>query len=161
MRFAQRVRSWMRWTFGRSRMERDLAAELRFHVATYAADLVRAGMPQDEALRRAAVELGGAERVKEECRDEVGVTFMETLTQDLRYALRGFWRNPGFTAVVVAALGLGIGANTAIFTLIDAVVVRDLPVPYPEQLVAFGDPSMFSSSGRGAPRAVAMSYPLY
>jgi predicted permease len=86
---------------------------------------------------------------------------LDDLLQDLTYAFRTLRRNAGFTAVVAGTLALGIGANTAIFTLVDAVVVRALPVPHPEQLVAIGDPSLVNSTGEGAPHANLLSYPLY
>jgi macrolide transport system ATP-binding/permease protein len=132
-----RLRSWLRATVGRSRMESEMDAELRFHMEAYAEDLVRGGVPRPEALRRARLEFGGIENAKEECREARGVHFVETLLQDLRYALRTMLRAPGFTATAVVALALGIGANTAIFTAFDALVLRPLPVKDPDTLAAF------------------------
>jgi hypothetical protein len=134
MRVRSRVRSWLRAILRRSRMESEMDAELRFHVEAYAEDLIRSGVPGDEALQRAHIEFGGIERAKEECRDARGTNFIESLIQDLRFALRLFSKAPGFTTVVVLSLALGIGANTAIFTLLDAILFKMLPVKNPHEL---------------------------
>jgi predicted permease len=137
MTFITRLQSWFRNLLHRSRAERDMDAELHFHVEARAEDLVRSGVPREEALRRARLEFGGIEQAKEQCRDARGVTFAETLSQDLHYGLRIFLKNPGFTAVIILTLALGIGANTAIFSLINAVMLRAVPVRNPQQLVVF------------------------
>ncbi len=130
----------MRWSdalFRRKRLETRLDAELRFHLDEMAADYIREGLTPEEARRRARLEFGGREQVKDDCRDVRPLHFLETIAQDLRYATRQLRRNPGFTAVAVLSLGLGIGANTAIFTLLNAVLLRLLPVSDPQQLVQF------------------------
>src|SRR2546423_15306341 len=117
MRLWNRWRSWLRAILRRSRMESEMDAELRFHVEARAEDLVRSGVPRDEALRRARIEFGAIESAKEECREARGVNFLETLFQDLGYGLRLLRKNPRFASNVILQLGLGIGMNSAIFTV--------------------------------------------
>ncbi|MGB7434056.1 MAG: ABC transporter permease [Candidatus Acidiferrum sp.] len=161
MNLLYRIRSTIRAMLHRQRVEREMDVELRFHLEAYAEDLVRSGMLRTEALRRARMEFGGIEQTKEVCRDARGVNLIESFAQDVRFGLRMLRKSPGFTAVAVLTLALGIGANTAIFTVINAVMLRALPVQHPEELVTVGDPARVHSSHTGTPSTNVLSYPLY
>jgi predicted permease len=119
-------------------VERQLDEELRFHLERQAEKYMDSRLSREEALRRARAEFGGVELAKEECRDARGVRLPEVIWQDVRYGVRLLCKSPGFAAVAVLTLALGIGANTAIFSLLNGLVLRDLPVPHAEQLVRFG-----------------------
>ncbi|MFZ0636267.1 MAG: ABC transporter permease, partial [Candidatus Acidiferrales bacterium] len=125
-----RVRALMR----RDDVERELDEELRFHFEEQVEKFVKEGVPRDEARRRARLEFGGAELIKEECREARGVHFVETLAQDVHYALRMMRKSPGVMAVIVISLALGVGANTAIFSVVDGLLMRPLPVAAPDQI---------------------------
>jgi putative ABC transport system permease protein len=125
----------LRALFRRKEVESELDDELRFHFEQQVEKSLAAGLSREEATRRARLVFGGAEQVKEECREARGVYFVETLAQDIRYALRILGRTPVITAIAILSLALGIGANTAIFSLIDSVMLRFLPVQKPDELV--------------------------
>jgi len=116
-------------------MESEMDAELRFHIEAFAEDLVRCGVSREEALRRARIEFGGVERAKEECREARGLSFIDSLFQDLRFGLRMMRKNLGFTVTAVLALALGIGVNTTVFTAFDAIALRPRAVKDPDHLV--------------------------
>lgn len=118
------LRYRMRALFHRRAMERELEQELHFHLEHAAGKLAAQGVPPDEAMRRARASFGGVERVKEESRDGRGLSFLDARTQDLRYATRALRRNPGFTLGVILTLGLGIGANSAMFAVVDRLLFR-------------------------------------
>ena len=127
-----RVRAVVR----RGRVEGEMEEELRFDFEQRVEKYVRAGMTREEAGRRARLEFGGAEAIKEEYREARGVHFFETLAQDLRYTVRTLGRNPGFTTVALLTLALGIGATTVMFTLVSGVLLKPLPYRDPGRIVA-------------------------
>jgi putative ABC transport system permease protein len=135
MTLFSQLRSRLLALLRRSRLERDMDAELRFHLQSFADDLIRAGIPRDEAFRRAHIEFGGFERAKEECRDARGIALLESFLQDLRFGIRTLRKSPAFTAIAILTLALGIGANAAIFGLLDSTLLRALPFRDPDRLV--------------------------
>ncbi len=129
------------------RADDDFDRELQCHLEMLAAEHVRRGMAPEEARRAAYLQLGGVAQIKESHRELRGLPAVETLVTDLRYALRALRKSPGFTAVAILSLTLGIGANTAIFTVIDAVLLKSLPVKEPGRLAMLTDPD---KRGRGS-----------
>jgi predicted permease len=131
----RRLSSYLRAVLHKDKVERDMDQELRFHLEMEIEANVKRGMGLAEARRDAMLKFGGVEKFKEECRDVRGAPLVESLLQDVRYGARILLRNPGFTAVAVLTLGLGIGANTAIFSVIYGVLMKPLPYRDGNQLV--------------------------
>src|SRR5256886_8131691 len=155
------IRYRLRALFSRASVEQELDDELRFHIEREAEKYERQGMSHEPALRRARLAFGGVEQVKEASRDMRGIARLESIVRDLRYAMRSLKSRPAFTLTVIATLALGIGANTAIFTLVDALVLRPLPVLHPEQLVIVSDPAEVNTNNVGLPLTDYVSVPLY
>ena len=126
--------SWWRRLLKRGQMERHLDTELRFHFDGLVAENVRAGMSEPEARRNARLEFGGVEQVKEECRDARGTRWVEDLWQDMHFALRTLRKTPGFAAGVIGTLALGIGMNTAIFSVVNTVLLKPVRAPEPDRI---------------------------
>ena len=143
--------------FRRGSLERGLDRELQYHVDRRVADLIAAGIPEPEAHRRIAVELGLAQ-VREEVRDVWLTRWFRDFLYDLRYSARSFLRSPGFTATTLLSLALGIGATTAIYSLVDQVILHALPVRDPERLVLVDWKGDQASGGFGSWNL--MSYPM-
>src|SRR6185437_9498929 len=135
MTFFARCRSWLGAVLHPSRLDSEMDAELRFHLEARAADLVRDGLSPAEARRRARLEFGAVDSAKEACRESRGLAWLHAFAQDVRFGLRMLRKSPGFTAVAILTLALGIGADTAIFSALDCIVLKALPYPDSSQLV--------------------------
>ena len=128
MPLLSRVIDGFRSLFGRTRVEQELDAELRDFLETAVEQKMRAGLSREDAGRAARLELGSVAAVKDRVRDAGWESVLESVWQDVRYGARMLWRSPGFAAIAIGILALGIGANTAIFSLLNAVMLRTLPV---------------------------------
>lgn len=154
-----RLRSFVRAVFRRRRFEDDMSAEMRFHVDAYAEDLERAGVPRDEARRRALAAFGGVHLTRDDARRARGLAPIEAVREivsDLRQAGRSLARSRGFTTVVISCLGLAIGANTTVFTFVDSLLLRPVPLPASDRLVSIREVRR-DALGSGSPT----SYPNF
>jgi predicted permease len=127
--------SWLARLFHKNKLEHQLDKELLFHIEQHEQDLIARGIAPEEAHRRARLALGGPEQVKEKCRDARGTRWLEDLAQDTRYALRTFRQKPGFAAIAILILALGVGATTLMFGIMNDVLLKPLHYPHPEELV--------------------------
>ena len=145
--------SWLQRLLHRKRLERQLQAELQDHLERQISENLRAGMSRDEARRSAYLHFGGLEQIREDCRDARGMRWLDMIYQDIRFACRTLVKSAGFTIAAVCTLALGIGANTAIFSIINGVILRLLPYREPSRLVAVQEQLRTSSED------YAFSYP--
>src|SRR5882672_9617377 len=149
-----RILNWFRLR----RLEGDLDRELQYHIDRRVSDLIHSGLPEPEARRRAALELGGATQVREAVRDIWLTRWLRDFVYDLRFSARSFLRSPSFTATAVLSLALGIGATTAIYSLVDQVMLHALPIRQPERLVLIDWKGDQVANGFGSWNL--MSYPI-
>jgi len=130
-----RLRSWFKWMVKPQRLESEMEAEVRFHIESYAADLVRNGVPEPDAMRRARIEFGWVESHKDAIRASLGLRWWNDLWTDLRYGARRLKNSPGFTLTAVLVLAIGIGVNITAFSFFDMIMLKLMPVRDPETLV--------------------------
>jgi predicted permease len=164
-----RTRRPFRLALGAKHLKRDVDQEIEFHIAMRTQALVAQGLDADTARARAIAQFGDSAAVREECvtidiQRSRAITMAERLgnfQQDVAYAFRTLRQNPAFAGVVILILALGIGANTATFSVIDALMLRPLPVSHPEALITIGDPRATGQLSEGTPESKIASYPLY
>jgi hypothetical protein len=134
MKLVRKIRFWLGGLFSRGRFNAEMADEMQHHLDLRIEKNLAAGMTPDEARYSALRTFGGAEQIKEECRDERSGAWLGQISQDLRYGLRILRKNPLFTTIAILSLALGIGAATSVFSLVDAILLGSLPVPNPQDL---------------------------
>src|SRR5690242_8279635 len=151
------MRPLLNW-FRRRRLESGLDRELRYHLERRIGDFMQSGLPDQEARRRAVLEIGGLAQIQEEVRDVWLTRWLRDFAYDLRFSMRSFRRSPSFTATAVVSLALGIGATTAIYSLVDQVLLHALPVRDPQRLVLVDWKGDQAATGFGSFNL--MSYPI-
>jgi hypothetical protein len=155
--------TWWHRLLRRNQMEEQLEKELRNGIwISTPPILIARGHAPEEARRLARLALGGPEQVKEQCRDARGTRWLENLWQDFRYALRTLRQRPGFAAVALLTLALGIGATTVMFTVINGVLLKPLPYPHPDRLVSLQEQTDWSNasgaiSGHSPTRTISIA----
>ncbi|MEO7363851.1 MAG: permease prefix domain 1-containing protein, partial [Gemmatimonadaceae bacterium] len=168
-RHAERRPRLFRLETGAQSVQRDVDEEMEFHLAMRAQKLARFGLPPDAAREEALKQFGDFSTVRTECvainrehhRAMNRVNRWQDLKQDITYAVRSLGNNKGFAAVTILILALGIGANTAMFSLIDVMLLRSLPVPHAEELVTIGNPNRVGAVSQGSMNHDLFSYALY
>src|SRR4051812_14957152 len=145
----------------REREERDLSEEILFHIEMETRKYIDAGYSARDARRLAEASLGGSDQTMERVRDARGTRVLEDAWRDASYAVRTLIRQPQFAVIMLLILALGIGANTTTFTLVDALLLRSLPVPHADQLITVGAAGRTGGMSIGTPRTDMASYPVY
>jgi hypothetical protein len=133
MRWLTKLRMLLRSVFERRQLDAELDEELREHIDQEIGNNIRAGMSQEEARRAANRTVGSLSLIKDQCREARAANFVETFAHDLRYGLRMLWRSPLFTLIALITLSIGIGATSAIFSVVNGVVLEPLPYPHPDE----------------------------
>jgi hypothetical protein len=147
MKFLARVCLWLTWAVKRPTREKEMEAEVRFHIQSYAEDLMQSGIAPEDAIRRARINFGDVETHKDAMRATIGLRWWDDFWSDIGFALRMMARNPAFTLIAVLSLGIGIGVNSTLFSLADALVLRPLSVSRPSEVVTVRSKAPSDSSG--------------